>query len=314
MYQVELWKRVVVFLSTIPITIFMNSLRIGIIGILVNYWGNDMAEGFLHYFEGWIIFVACLAILILEMLVLNRLGKKAEGFYQVFLLPDYKIDDEESCENIARRIPPQFIACVVLIIFCFVLVKSVNNREEVIPERSQFVSFPLTIGEWKGEQENLTQIVSDKLGVTDYVLNNYVKPDTPPVNFYVAYYESQRKGVSPHSPRVCVPGGGWSITDLERVMLKVKGKEIAVNRAVIQNGLHRQLVYYWFKQRGRDIANEYWMKWYLLSDSLVKSRTDGSLVRLTTPIVANEKEIDAENRLNEFLSVVDPMLKAYVPI
>ena len=97
-------------------------------------------------------------------------------------------------------------------------------------------------------------------------------------------------------------------------MLKVKGKEIAVNRAVIQNGLHRQLVYYWFKQRGRDIANEYWMKWYLLSDSLVKSRTDGSLVRLTTPIFPGEKERDAENRLNEFLSVVDPMLKAYVPI
>ena len=316
MYQVELWKRVVVFLSTIPITIFMNSLRIGIIGILVNSWGIEMADGFLHYFEGWIIFVACLAILILEMLVLNRIGRKAVSFYKVFLLPDNKIPDEQSFEKLPRRIPAQFIACVVLIAFSFVLVKSVNNREEVVPERSQFVSFPLEMGDWKGEQENLRQIVSDKLALTDYVLNNYVKPDAPPVNLYVAYYESQRKGVSPHSPRVCVPGGGWSITDIERVMIEVDGKDkaIEVNRAIIQNGLHRQLVYYWFKQRGRDIANVYWMKWYLLSDSLTMSRTDGSLVRLTTPIVAREKEGAAERRLNEFLSVVDPMLEAYVPI
>jgi EpsI family protein len=77
--------------------------------------------------------------------------------------------------------------------------------------------------------------------------------------------------------------------------------------------MHRQLVYYWFKQRGRDIANEYWMKWYLLADSLSRNRTDGSLVRLTTPILSDEKDSDAENRLNDFLSVVDPKLDKYVP-
>jgi EpsI family protein len=74
------------------------------------------------------------------------------------------------------------------------------------------------------------------------------------------------------------------------------------------------LVYYWFKQRGRDIASEYWMKWYLLVDSLSMNRTDGSLVRLTTPIMPYEKESDAENRLNKFLSTVNPMLNDYVPI
>jgi hypothetical protein len=62
------------------------------------------------------------------------------------------------------------------------------------------------------------------------------------------------------------------------------------------------------------IANEYWMKWYLLTDSLTLNRTDGSLVRLTAPIMANEKETDAENRLNEFLLTVNPMLDDYVPI
>lgn len=317
MYQVEMWKRILVFLSTIPITILMNSLRIGIIGILVENWGTEMAEGFLHYFEGWIIFIACLAILLLEMWILNHIGSKPVSFSRVFVLPTSPdVGDEGEQESRPRRIQAPFIACLVLIAFSLVIVKSVSSREEVVPERDLFVTFPLKIGDWRGDQDNLAPIVYDKLGLTDYVLNNYSNGKAPPINFYVAYYESQRKGVSPHSPRVCVPGGGWSITALERVRLNLADSEngMAVNRAVVQNGLHRQLVYYWFKQRGRDIANEYWMKWYLLSDSLTRNRTDGSLVRLTTPILPNEKEADAEARLLEFLSLVNPKLNEYIPI
>ena len=57
------------------------------------------------------------------------------------------------------------------------------------------------------------------LGLTDYILSDYAKRDGRPVNFYVAYYASQRTGLSPHSPSVCIPGNGWQITDLERTTL-----------------------------------------------------------------------------------------------
>jgi len=316
LYQVEFWKRALVFVSTIPVTILMNSFRIGVIGILVDNWGIGMAEGFLHYFEGWVIFIACLAILLLEMWLLNRIGKTPRSFGEVFALPDARLPPLEDCEEKTRDIPRPFLACVVLVAISLVIVKAIDTRDEIIPEREQFVSFPLYFEHWRGEQDNLEPIVTEKLALTDYLLNNYARDGGVPVNFYVAYYASQRKGVSPHSPRVCVPGGGWSITDIERTQVRLEGRELPlnVNRAIIQNGMHRQLVYYWFKQRGRDIANEYWMKWYLLTDSLSRNRTDGSLVRLTTPILPNEKEADAEKRLNEFLSVVDPKLDMYVPI
>jgi exosortase D (VPLPA-CTERM-specific) len=314
LYQVELWKRVLVFFSTIPITIIMNSLRIGIIGILVEHWGQGMAEGFLHYFEGWIIFVACLGILLGEMWLLNRFSKVPLSFAQAFKLPSDPVVSDEGLIPEKREIPKPFIACICLILLSYIIIQSIDTREEIIPAREKFVNFPLYFEGWSGQQENLEPIVYNKLGLTDYILNNYKADSTPPLNFYVAYYESQRKGISPHSPRVCVPGGGWSITDLNRVKLELNKFDIRVNRAVIQNGRSRQLVYYWFKQRGRDIANEYWMKWYLLTDSLSKNRTDGSLVRLTTPIMPNEKEMDAEQRLNDFLSIVNPMLDVYVPI
>lgn len=76
LYKVEFWKRAVVFLSSIPIAVLMNSFRIGVIGWLVDNWGIEQAGGFLHYFEGWIIFISCLAILLLEIVLLSRIGQR----------------------------------------------------------------------------------------------------------------------------------------------------------------------------------------------------------------------------------------------
>src|SRR5665213_909306 len=74
LFQAPLWQRALIFLSTIPITILMNSLRIGIVGILVNSFGPQDADGFLHMFEGWIIFIACAGVLAGEMALLARLA------------------------------------------------------------------------------------------------------------------------------------------------------------------------------------------------------------------------------------------------
>lgn len=80
LFKVDLWKRVVIFLSAIPITIVMNSFRIGMIGVLVEYQGIEMAQGFLHDFEGWIIFLACFSILFVEMWLLTFRERRERGF------------------------------------------------------------------------------------------------------------------------------------------------------------------------------------------------------------------------------------------
>ena len=85
-FQAPLWQRALVFLSTIPITIFMNSLRIGVVGIMVDNFGPQDADGFLHMFEGWIIFLACAVLLVGLMHLLARVGS-GKGFFQVFYPP-----------------------------------------------------------------------------------------------------------------------------------------------------------------------------------------------------------------------------------
>jgi len=113
-----------------------------------------------------------------------------------------------------------------------------------------------------------------------------------------------------------LPGGGWRIVDIREQMVNGGVDSmlfLRVNRVLIQNGDQRQLVYYWFQQRGRDIASEYLVKWFIFWDSLTRNRTDGALVRLITPVLPGERMEAAESRLTDFLQKFDPLLSAYVP-
>ena len=135
------------------------------------------------------------------------------------------------------------------------------------------------------------------------------------INLYVAYYGSQRTGAAIHSPRSCIPGGGWEITDLTQIELSnALGMEgLFVNRTIIQLGDQRQLVYYWFQQRGRTFTSEYMAKWYLFQDGITMARSDGALVRLITPIPPNGDEAAADERLQEFLREFHPELARFIP-
>jgi EpsI family protein len=140
--------------------------------------------------------------------------------------------------------------------------------------------------------------------------------DPASVELYIAYYESQRKGASVHSPRACLPGGGWTIESFDEYPVTNVGPELAtvnVNRAVISLGTSRQLVYYWFQQRGRNITNEYLVKWFIFWDSLTKNRTDGALVRLVTAVPESMDMGEADERMQEFIRDIDPTLAYFIP-
>jgi EpsI family protein len=136
------------------------------------------------------------------------------------------------------------------------------------------------------------------------------------VNFYVAYYASQRKGESAHSPRSCIPGGGWEIASLTQRDVdgvSVAGQPLRVNRVLIQKGDSKQVVYYWFQQRGRIITNEYLVKWYLFWDALTRNRTDGALVRLVASVGPGQNEQEADAQLSTFAASVSSPLEKYIP-
>ncbi len=307
------WKRAVIFLSTIPITLLMNSFRIGVVGLLVDRYGIEMAEGFMHDFEGWVIFGACLLILLLEMWLLSGIGGH-RSLASVF-------GEESNGPDVAllpgnRAIPAVVMAGLAVLIVSVGAGQTVQHRDESVPSRKPLVLFPDRLGDWQGRPGSLGEQVIDKLKLTDYYIGDFRNSGfDAPVNFYVAYYENQRKGASPHSPSVCIPGGGWEIASIERKQMpfSVGGRELRFNRVEIRNGQRRQLVYYWFQQRGRIMANEYEMKWYLFLDALQLNRTDGALVRLVTTVDPSEESDAADKRLEHFAYDALEFLPQYVP-
>jgi exosortase D (VPLPA-CTERM-specific) len=310
LFQAPLWQRALLFLSTIPITIAMNSLRIGIVGIMVENFGPQEADGALHLFEGWIIFIACALLLLLEVYLLVRLSSR-RSLFDVFHPPHIAPSAAPAAQGRAARAP--LFASLALVALAGVSALFVTGRQELVPERMSFASFPRDVGEWRGRTSSLERQTEHFLGLTDYVLSDYAGRDGRQVNLYVAYYASQRKGVSPHSPSVCIPGNGWQITDFARTRLEGAGVSLPYNRVVIGKDSTKQLVYYWFEQRGRKIENEWWSKWYLISDAIVRNRTDGALVRLTTPVYPTESEADADRRLQAFTRDLMPALTGYLP-
>lgn len=313
-FKAAFWKRSVIFLSSIPITIFMNSFRIGAIGVLVEYWGIAAAEGFLHDFEGWVIFMSCTAILVGEMWLLARFGEGGRPLREIFGL-DFPEPTPDDAVVHHRAMPRSFISAAVALAATAVFVSFLEERVEMPPVRETFADFPVKITEWQGKRGQLESMYIDALKFDDYLLADFVNNEGRKVNLYVAYYASQRKGESAHSPRTCIPGGGWQIKELSQVPiegLNWKGKPFMVNRVVIRKGEYTQLVYYWFQQRGRGLTNEYLVKWYLFWDALTRNRTDGALVRLTMFIQPGQMD-GAEQQLGTFAKDIITPLSGYIP-
>jgi exosortase len=71
--------RVVIALSTIPIAIVANGIRVAGTGIAAHYYGAEAAEGFFHTFSGWIVFIAAFALLYLAATVIIRVLPSPAG-------------------------------------------------------------------------------------------------------------------------------------------------------------------------------------------------------------------------------------------
>lgn len=307
------WKKVLIFLSSIPISIVMNSVRIGIIGVLVEYFGTGAAEGFLHDFEGWAVFMVCMGILVFEMWALSRIGVDKKPFAQAFNV-SFPMPLSSSATIKDRSIPASAFGVLAVLLMGAVLSVILEKPIEQVPVRTQFSRFPLEISNWKATADSLKPDVEEVLKLDDYILADYRDGTGNVINFYVAYYQSQSKGHSIHSPRSCLPGGGWDIKNLPKKPLTAgKGGSIDVARVVIEKGEAKQLVYFWTQQRGRIINNEFAVKWYLFVDALTKHRSDGALVRFVAHLRPMESIDEADARLKSFVERLIPMLPEYIP-
>lgn len=322
-FRDRMWKRVLLVLSALPVSVLVNGLRIGIVGALVEWYGPQAAEGFLHLFEGWVLFLVTLSLLFAEMWTLSQVHPSPGtrgllSHFQVYDSQDIVSPGTPSAQSLpsapnSRFMMPAYVGSVSLIACAALFSWSVGARQEHPPVRAAFVDFDMRIGDWRGSTLPVEPQLISALRFDDYLLADYTDGMHRPITLYIAYYQSQRKGQSAHSPSSCIPGGGWEITSHRSLTLPIDGRSIAINRVLIQKDREKQLVFYWFKQRDRHLTSEYSVKWYLFWDALTRQRSDGALIRLSAAVDPGDDEHAVEERLLRFAQTIQPQLHRYIP-
>lgn len=220
---------------------------------------------------------------------------------------------KKSSSNI---IHPARIVIILLLIGITSAYLHTSSTVQPVPIKKSLSHFPKTIGSYtlSNSLQSSADII-EMLGVNDYIQYNYDSDDGYQINLYVGYYRAVGVEGSYHSPKNCIPGGGWGIDTVKTVELQrgIEGNnQSVVSQMLIRRATEYQVVYYWFQNRGRIIASEYWEKIYQVLDAIVKSRRDGTFVR----IISHAKNGDIERteaRVKSFAEKVIGELEDFLP-
>jgi EpsI family protein len=205
----------------------------------------------------------------------------------------------------------RFVITGAFLAGAFILLHSVSHGEPIL-QHQPLNQLPATVGAWRSEDRPLPKEILQATGVTDYTNRFYLADGIPPIQLYVGYYGSQKTGDTIHSPKNCLPGSGWEPVRSGFLTIPLEGHPpIEVNEYVVQQDERKQLVFYWYQGRGRVIASEYAGKMWMVADAISRNRTDGSLVRLVTPITGDEAA--ARDRLLRFTQQIFPQLDKTLP-
>jgi len=191
----------------------------------------------------------------------------------------------------------------------------VHPNREVFPPRRPLASLPRQLGIWQGTDMPISGEVLKVLGKGDFLSRGYQSDSaSEPIALFVAYFVSQRYGDTIHSPEHCLPGSGWSPIESRQITLSLPGHApFRANRYLMDKKGDRQLVLYWYWAHDRAEASEYWSRFYLVVDSIRLNRSDGALIRVSTPLRRGETSDDALKRLVTLAGELVPIINSYVP-
>lgn len=194
------------------------------------------------------------------------------------------------------------------------LVLQFRSAGEGVPMRRSFATFPPVIGAWRGvDDTSLDPEILKMLRMSDYLMRRYVDPAGHSLWLYVGYWQSQRKGSDIHSPKNCLPGGGWEPVEASRLAIPVAGSAapVTVNRYLIQKDRQMQVVIYWFDAQGAIVAGEFDAKIQMVRSAIFRNRTDGALVRVSSPVSGTVQ--DTTDRMVQYIQTLYPVLREYLP-
>ncbi len=194
------------------------------------------------------------------------------------------------------------------------LVLHLRSSGEAVPIRKSLDSFPGAVGPWQGREGTVFESeILNILKAKDYVMRRYQDREGHSLWLFIGYWDSQRKGAQPHSPKNCLPGGGWEPLEASTLAIALPPPlpPITVNRYLIQKDRDQQVVLYWYQSQGKATAGELAARVEMMKSSIARRRTDGALVRVSSPMQGSARE--TTDRLAKFIESMYPVLAEYLP-
>jgi exosortase D (VPLPA-CTERM-specific) len=292
----NLFKVVILLLSTIPAAIIANAIRVAGMGIF-----PELQKGFWHDFTGWLIFIFCLGCVFLVNAALNYVWKEPASTET-----NSNLSIEGSFKETNFSTIPYLLGAIIIVIVVghFGLKKT---EIKPMPLQKNLHSFPLELNGWQGKSLPVSAETLKVLGTEEYLDVNYYKPGHEEISLWIAFFADQSKA-SPHAPLTCLTGSGWKVLDSKTVEI---GPGMPVSYLLIEMDGSQSVVYYWFIEQGQWVADIYGSKFSRGLTGFLKGRTDGAMIRLVTP--AKQDIAAARARLDGFAKSVAPLLPQFLP-
>lgn len=304
------WRQIVLVVSTIPIAIITNGIRIGATGILAERYGSDVAQGFFHGFSGWLIFMFAFALLfLLHFIMRAMLGKGGQS---------EKSRSDTQPLSTHKKDRPNTLPVAIVTLF-LVAMALISYRVKAFPPinlKTGLSAFPLSIASWQGRPEPIDPEMIKASGAEDAFNSVYQNSENEIVSLYIGY-RSSPFGESEnffHSPNVCLPSSGWKTLDTRK--RRIPGVphfgNITVQEMLIRKQGSRRLVYFWFQTKNRASHNVNINRFHLSLHAIMQDNTYDLFIRLITPIKADETIADAGTRMDNFAGDMMSSLQVFM--
>jgi EpsI family protein len=183
-------------------------------------------------------------------------------------------------------------------------------RAPLVVDAAPLGALPRQLGGFDAVDVPLEEKVESMLRADFNVQRAYGQGPGGLIWLYIGYYGTQRGGRPEHTPAACYRAHGWDIR--ERRVLEIE-PGLRVNEFVVEKDGRRDLVHFWFRShRSTGLLGGFDQTLDRLLGRLLGGRADGSLVRISTTLAAEDETI-ARSRLASFAAELEPALARHWP-
>ncbi|MGK2907413.1 MAG: exosortase C-terminal domain/associated protein EpsI [Desulfuromonadales bacterium] len=188
-----------------------------------------------------------------------------------------------------------------------------THENNAVPVNEPLTDIPASFGAWTmvGQSRFDPQILAN-LKPTDYLYRVYRDAQGNQATIYIGYHDGGPDSGPIHSPKNCLPGGGWfELSEVKRT-LPVAGRDLQVVQAAYQYNEQKELFIYFFQVKGRVLVSEYSLKLAEITNSIFHNRRDSAFIRISVRYLDDQDAAAVSGE--DFLAEIYPHIAAALPL